>query len=435
MTILTGCTNSERLKNNEKMVVNQPVPQKVKDIENSKAHSLEEILNNTTGIDVNFDSTEVYSSNKAIVIKDEKMLKDILTMIGESQLIKDESKIANMSGMAAKSNKLTLAQRDGSNIEIKFVFDDPAFAVGYLEIDGIKYDPGFFFFRYIRDLKEYKQYSTNIESNIHELFRQYNWTVDYRINTLNVELPKNLKYDAGEFPVKIYWAYNNKLSKSIGLDYSEYLGKKVDTHIYRLREPLPDYMNPRMDARGIVLEYEKKIIGAYIDAGRHSNFACSLDRKTLEDITNMQWDNWVSEYIDYDNALQIKLSKMTPEEIINQYYNAIDKHDEKIQFACMTLQNVCNYLAMNMDNNLLINEGFNSAYAEGEQNIKSAKFIKLREINVPGNPRGTVEYEVTIDFKFNKEITSSSGRQTRFVILKKESDKIGWRIQSEGTGP
>ncbi len=31
--------------------------------------------------------------------------------------------------------------------------------------------------------------------------------------------------------------------------------------------------------------------------------------------------------------------------------------------------------------------------------------------------------------------TSSNGVQLRFIILKKESEKSGWRIQSEGTGP
>jgi hypothetical protein len=194
-------------------------------------------------------------------------------------------------------------------------------------------------------------------------------------------------------------------------------------------------MEPRMDSRGIILKYDGKIVGAYIDAGRHSNFACSLDRKNLKDITNREWDNWVNDYINYNNEIEIKLSKMKPEEIIKQYYNAINKHDEKMQFACMTLQNVCDYLAMNMDNNLLINQDFNSAYADGVQNIKSAKFIDLQEANVSSNPRDTVEYAVTVDFKFKKEITSNNGKQTRFVILKKESEKSGWRIQGEGTGP
>ncbi len=440
--LLTGCgskqvekpsvTNTQN--NGEKIIINQTAQKKANEIKKSAVPNFEGIYNNTVEIDVNFDSNGMYS-NKAIIIKDGKMLGDILTMIGKSQLITDESKIKNMSGMATKNNSLILIGRDGSKKEIKFAFDDPAFAVGYLEIDNQKYDPGFSFFRYIRDFTEYRQFDTNIDNQVEELFRKYNWTIDYRVNTIDETLPSNLKHEAGEYPVKIYWAYNNELSKNIGLDYSKYLGKKVKVDIYRLREPLPDYMKPRMDARGIVLKYDNKIVGAYIDAGRHNCFACALDRKGLNDITGKDWDDWISDYIDYNNELEIKLSKMKPEDIIKQYYDALNSHDQKMQFACLTRQNLCNYLSVNMDNNLLFNEDFNDAYVDGEQNVKSAKFINLREVSGSGNPEGTVEYAVTIDFKFKQEITSNSGKQTRFIILKKETAKSGWRIESEGTGP
>lgn len=436
LSILTSCSQVKNIENDEITVINQTAQKKASDIKNSAIPNFEEIYNSTVEIDINFDSNGMYSSNKAIKIKDGKMLSDILTMIGKSQLIMDESKIRNMSGMATKNNNLILVARDGSKNEIKFAFDDPAFAVGYLEIDKNKYDPGFSFFRYISDFTEYRQFDTNIDNTVKELFIKYNWTIDYRVNTINVTLPSNLKHEAGEYPVKIYWAYNNELSKNIGLDFRDYLGKKVEVDIYRLREPLPDYMFPRMNSRGIVLKYDKKIVGAYIDAGRHNSFACSLDKKSLKDITNKEWDNWISGYINYNNELEIKLSKMKPEDIIKQYYDAINSDNPKMQFACMTRENICNYLAMNMDNNLLINGSFNDAYAvEGEDNIKSAKFINLKEVNVSGNPKDTIEYSVTIDFRFKKEITSNNGKQTRFIILKKESDKSGWKIQSEGTGP
>ena len=245
----------------------------------------------------------------------------------------------------------------------------------------------------------------------------------------------NLKHEAGEYPVKIYWAYNNELSKNIGLDYKNYLGKEVEVDIYRLREPLPDYMAPRMNSRGIVLKYDNKIIGAYIDAGRHDCFACSLDRESLEYITNKEWDNWISDYINYDNELEIKLSKMKPEDVIKLYYDAMKSHDQKMLFACMTRKNICSYLSSNMDNNMLMNAGFDDAYVGGTQNVTSAKLIYLHEISGLGNPEGTVEFDVTVYLKFKKEITSTSGMQGRFIILKKESDKSGWRINSEGTGP
>ncbi len=126
---------------------------------------------------------------------------------------------------------------------------------------------------------------------------------------------------------------------------------------------------------------------------------------------------------------------MKPEEVIRQYYDAMNSHDQKMQFACMTRQNLCNYLSSNMDNNRLINQGFNDVFIDGEQNVKSAKLLDVQEMSGIDNGSGTVEYAVTVDYQFKKEITSASGEQPRFIILKKESDQSGWRIQSEGTGP
>lgn len=435
LSISAGCSRTKNIEEAPKTVISQAVQKETSDIGNSGIMGFKGIFDNTEEIDINFDSNGGYSDKQGVKIKDAKMLSDILTMIGKSQLIMDESKVNNMSGMATKNNSLILVEKDGSKKEIKFAFDDPAFAIGYLEIDNNKYDPGFSFFRYINDFTEYRQYDTNIDNGVEELFKKYNWTIDYRINTINVTLPSDLKHEAGEYPMEIYWAYNNELSKNIGLDYRDYLGKKVEVDIYRLREPLPDFMSPRMNSRGIVLKCEKKIVGAYIDAGRHSSFASSLDRKSLKEITNKEWDNWISDYINYNNELEIKLSKMKPEEIIKQYYAAIDAHDERMIFACMTRGNICNFLGANMDNNQLINGDFNDAFADGEQNTESAKLIHLRKIDIEGNAEGAVEYEATIDFKFKKEITSSNGKQPRFIILKKETDKSGWRIQSEGTGP
>lgn len=431
-TLFTGCNSVKNIENEEKTIINQTSKEELKEVGNSEIPNFKEMYNKTIEIDIEFDADTM---DKDIKIKDVKMVSDILMMIGKSKIITDESEIKNMSGMTIKNSKMILIEKNGSKRSISFAFDDPAFAVGYLEMDAIKYDPGFSFFRYIKDVSEYSQFDTKVDNKVEELFGKYDWTIDYKISTTEEILPSNLKHEAGEYPMKIYWAYNNELSKNIRLGYKPYLGKKVNVEIYRLREPLPDYMDPRMDARGIVLKYEGEIIGAYIDAGRHESFACSLDRKSLKDITNMEWNKWISDYINYNNELEIKLSKMSPEEIINEYYDAINNHDLKMEFACKTRENICDYLAMNMDNNKLINKGYDDVYSDGSTNVKSAKFIDLKELTDMDNPNGTVEYSVTIDFKFKKEITSSDGIQSRFIILKKESEKSGWRIQSEGTGP
>lgn len=46
-----------------------------------------------------------------------------------------------------------------------------------------------------------------------------------------------------------------------------------------------------------------------------------------------------------------------------------------------------------------------------------------------------VEYQVIVDFDFVKPITADDGVWPRFVILKKEIEKSGWRIDGIGTGP
>ena len=80
-------------------------------------------------------------------------------------------------------------------------------------------------------------------------------------------MPDNLKHKAGEYPVKIYWAYNNELSKEIGLDFTNYLGKGCCSRDLQAAGTLPEFLEPRRDARGIVLKYNDEIVGAYIDAG------------------------------------------------------------------------------------------------------------------------------------------------------------------------
>lgn len=428
---LTGCSQTI----NEEKIISGQAQKEANEVKDSAVPDFETIYDNTVEIQVTFDPNGMYRGFQAIKIQDGKMLSDILAMIGKSQVITDESEVNDMSGMATKDNRLILIAKDGSQKEIKFAYDDPAFAEGYLEIDEVKYDPGYSFFRYIKDFTKYRHFDTNIDDEVKDLFGKYNWTIDYRVSSTKETLPADLKHGAGEFPIKIYWAYNNELSREIGLDYTGLLGKEVQAEIYRLREPLPETMHPRMNARGIIMKYENKIVGAYIDAGRHDSFACSLDRKSLQDITGKGWDDWVSDHIDYNNELEKKLSKMTPEEIIRQYYDAMDRHDQKLMFACMTRQHLCTYLSANMDNNRLINEDFDDVFSDGEGNVKSAKLLDVKEMGGMSNEPGMKEYVVTVDYQFKKDITSSSGKQPRFLILKQESPQSGWRIHSEGTGP
>ena len=403
----------------------QTMKEDAKDIE-SQASGRTDI----TRIEIMFDESGPYwNGRKPITITDSKMITDILAMIKQSKPLTDESKFSDMSGMARKNNKLIIIETDGSKRELNFAYDT-LYEIGYVDEDGRKLEPDYSFFRYLADLNEYANPDTDVEEQVLQLFEKYNWTVDYRISTLKEKLPGNLKHKAGEYPVKIYWAYNNELSREIGLDFADYLGKDIVAEIYRLREPLPDFLEPRRDARGIVLKHNGEIIGAYIDAGRHYSFACSLNRKSLKEITGKEWDEWIADYIDYEDELEIKLSQMEPEDIIREYFNALDRNDVKTVRACLTRKNLSLHLSTNLDNQYLFNKEDNIDY-----NIKSAKLLELREITALSDEPGVLEYQVEVHFDFKKAITSEDGVWPRFVMLKKETEKSGWRIDGIGTGP
>lgn len=53
----------------------------------------------------------------------------------------------------------------------------------------------------------------------------------------------------------------------------------------------------------------------------------------------------------------------------------------------------------------------------------------------PKHEPGVLEYQIKVDFDFKKLITADDGVWPRFIILKKESEKSGWRIDGVGTGP
>ena len=52
-----------------------------------------------------------------------------------------------------------------------------------------------------------------------------------------------------------YFAYNNELSKDIGLDMSGYSNTNdIDVKIYRIHESMPQAFYPAQNCRGIVVE-------------------------------------------------------------------------------------------------------------------------------------------------------------------------------------
>jgi len=270
-----------------------------------------------------------------------------------------------------------------------------------------------------------------------ELLSRYGWTTTDRWATHWVTLPQRFEHRPGEFPIPIYWAYNNELSKAIGLDLSPYLGQRVEATVYDLEEELPEFLRPYTKARAVVVTHMGKTIGAWIDKGRHYAFACSLDRKPLEEITGMDWSEWLvaSGVVNLNNEIERELAALTPEEIIARYYEALNDHDEERAYACLTRRSLTDFLFSNMGDLALYHADYNADPCR--QKVRSVRVNRIELLPVVGNPEGVVEYKVDIDVKYEPGgvFVEYSGPHVRFILLKEEIAGTGWRIIGIGTGP
>ncbi|ACB84655.1 DUF4829 domain-containing protein [Natranaerobius thermophilus] len=278
-----------------------------------------------------------------------------------------------------------------------------------------------------------------IEFEDKELLSDYGWTVSEAINSFNLRLPESFEHKPGEFPEVIYWAYNNELNKDIGKDLRPYLGNEVTVNLYDIEEDLPEFMSPREDSgRAIVVRDQNEIIGAWLGAGSHDDFACSLRGKQREEITGETWEEWVDSIIDADNPKERELNKLGAQEIIEKYWEAADKGEYSKAYSLLSRCNLRSYLFSNMDNRELYNQSFNQGVIGGLYNIESVELLEVEKqehYETNHDSRDKKQFKVTVDKTVKDKITHGSGKQPRFMTLVRETPETGWRISGIGTGP
>ena len=71
-----------------------------------------------------------------------------------------------------------------------------------------------------------------------EFLKTYGWSGTY-VSEFKTKIPEKFVHEPGDYPINLYWALNNELSKKIKLDMKKYKGKEVTFKIYSLEEKLP----------------------------------------------------------------------------------------------------------------------------------------------------------------------------------------------------
>lgn len=291
-----------------------------------------------------------------------------------------------------------------------------------------------------------EQNSFSVPANIADFLAQYGWHPGGTEYRQNITIPSSFIDKPSEIPIGLYFAYNNELSKSIGYDLEKYKGMDATAHIILLKEIFGD--SPNKDTRAIVIEVSGSIAGAWLDKGRHYAFLASLDKKYFADITGKSWGQWLIDknLVDYSSeGFEGKLKSISPEDVIREYYDAIDKKDFATAYSLISKSNQTGYLFANMPDFCLYNKSFSSAFNDGLENTLSAKIKDISELTggyqiqtdkiLNRNVYAKKEYMVNLDMTFKLQMTSGDGENTRFVILVKETPDAPWLIDSIGTGP
>ena len=206
-----------------------------------------------------------------------------------------------------------------------------------------------------------------IKEEDEDLLNEFGWTPLHLISSLEKSLPEDFIHEPGKFPVALYWAYNNELNKDIGFDLTPYLGKDVNVNLYKIAGMLPEFMAPRREqGRAVIVRYQEEVIGAWLDAGRHDAFACSLKGNKRKDINEKDWGEWVRSIIYKQNPKEKELARLSPEELINEYYRALDRGDIERAYALESRCKMRSYLFANMGDKAIYNKGFEDGQVRKE---------------------------------------------------------------------
>ncbi|HWQ76540.1 MAG TPA: M56 family metallopeptidase [Syntrophomonas sp.] len=314
------------------------------------------------------------------------------------------------------------------------LYYDTLYSKAYLEKDGGLHRISTDHARYIDSLLENAKVDTAMDKEAVALFKRYGWTLDYNINRMQVTLGDIGKLSDFE-PNAFYFAYNNALSKDIGLDMSPYANTKVKVEIYRIREAMPPASNPNRNTRGIVVKnHAGKIIGAYISAGRHSTFlACSLKGRDFAQATGLTFNKWLEGYV---TAAPDKKSR-TPEQVITAYFQALDQKKESAARNYIAKEIMLGELSTNILNDALYNKNlslplanttYNTEINNAFGNLKSAKLVKIEPLNADDDTPTSKTFRVTADLEYSPDEFQRSGEQSWDCGMVYETPQSGWKI-------
>jgi hypothetical protein len=400
----------------------------IKEVYNGKYYTIN--TNNVACIRLEY--TNFFDRNINIDIDKQNIINTFSTYVKDMQEFREE----NMMKRTLMEGIISLINKNGIEKQYPFKISDDT---GYIEMEGITVKMCSDLIRFVEATEYIKDGAFNISKDAEELFEKYRWHITYKYNAETIKLPKDFNYHYGEDINKLYWAYNNELSNSIGLDINPYLGKDIEVEMYRLDETARFLKDDENDVRGVILRYKGKIIGAYCNhmICRNTRFSLNRGIKCYFEYKE-SFRKWVDKYIDYNDNMLKEATKLSKEEVIKQALSAVNEKNIKHFYTFTDLHSLYNSLIENYNNRYEVYKGREMKfprtliateledecfkhYSFEPQKYKKIDVLDIKKIDTCNN----IElYEVTANITGYEKTYKS---EFLFEIIK-VSDKLGYKI-------
>lgn len=273
-----------------------------------------------------------------------------------------------------------------------------------------------------------------VPPEVSSLFADYGCTVSAFLGSFQATLPESLVTNVEDPPAKLYWMRAKALSDDIGYHLEDNLGKAVTIELYRVGEAPEGFASSV--TRGVVLRgTDGRVVGAYIDTGRHAGASYTLSGRDLEDIAGIAGygvkDYWRDHYLDDGDPVNIAAAGRTAEEVIKRYFEGMTTGNAAMQLSTLSVDRKMNSLYVNLDDGLPFNDPPTLyAYLDG------AEILSIEPYDEPydaGDPDGLQGYAVRMNARVSERSVLEDGVQMRFVTIGEENGML--RIFGDGTGP
>lgn len=137
------------------------------------------------------------------------------------------------------------------------------------------------------------------------------------------------------------------------------------------------------------------------------------------------------------DSTEKRLSKLEPEQVIEEYFMALDNKDAKTAAYCISKKNLLGNLTSNILDDKLFNEKVGLPLTDAEirakssfDNLKSTRLLKVELIDQ--SDKNTKTFRTTVDLQYNKELSIGNGVQSWDCYMVYESPQTGWKIEDFG---